>query len=168
MTENISWDTYFMTLVYVVSMKSKDQSTNIGAVVVGPDNEIRTTGYNSFPRGINDNVPERQIPDEKYFWFAHGEKNAIDNASRIGVSLKNCIMYTQATPCMDCARSIVQSGIKEVVIHSLWEDKIGDIWKKNAKRTRQLFNEAGVNLRVFDGSIISEICGYCRKEKIEL
>ncbi len=70
----MNWDKYFMSLVYLVALKSKDKRTKIGAVIIGPDNEIRSTGYNSFPRGIDDNVPERQIPDEKYFWFAHAEK----------------------------------------------------------------------------------------------
>lgn len=67
--ELVSWDDYFMTMVYLVAMKSKDESTHIGAVIVGPDNEIRSTGYNSFPRKMNDGLEERQKRPQKYFFF---------------------------------------------------------------------------------------------------
>lgn len=165
---NLSWDSYFMSLVYLVAMRSKDQSTNIGAVVVGPDNEIRSTGYNSFPMGINDNKPERQERPEKYYWFAHAERNSVDHAARIGVPLKNCTIYTQGVPCMDCARSIVQSGIKKVVIHKQWGDGWSTKWSENAKRTKELFDEAGVELQFFDGHIVKEIYGFCNGQRMEL
>ena len=165
--EGLPWDKYFMSMVYLVAMRSKDKSTNIGAVIVGPDNEVRSTGYNSFPMGIDDNLSERQERPEKYYWFAHGEKNAIDHAARIGVSLKGCVMYTQGIPCMDCARSIVQSGIRKVVVHSKWEENsTAKKWSDNAIRTVQLFKEAGVELEYFKGDIITNLYGYCREKKI--
>jgi dCMP deaminase len=61
----MDWDTYFMELIYHIAAKSKDGSTKVGCAVIGPDNEIRSTGYNSFPRGINDNIPERHERPEK-------------------------------------------------------------------------------------------------------
>lgn len=164
--ESISWNSYFMSLVYLIALKSKDQSTKIGAVIVGPDKEIRSTGYNSFPMGINDNVYERQQRPEKYYWFAHAEKNSIDHAARIGVSVKGCTLYTQGTPCMDCARSIVQSGIKKVIVHLDWDEKMNMKWKENAKRTKQLFSEAGIEYIKISPEIINELYGYCSEERI--
>ena len=79
------WVEYFRELAHTVKKKSKDKNTQIGAVIVGTDKEIVSTGYNSFPRGINDGVSERQERPEKYHWFEHGERNAIYNAARIGV-----------------------------------------------------------------------------------
>jgi dCMP deaminase len=161
----MDWDEYFMSMVFLVAMKSKDQNTKGGAIIVGPDNEIRSTGYNSFPRGLNDNIPERQERPEKYYWFAHAEENAILNAARIGVSVKNCKMYTHGMPCMNCARMIVQSGINEIIISKKWcEDNYG-VWEDHAKRTKILFQECGVNIRFYDGHIIDKIV--CKKDKKE-
>jgi dCMP deaminase len=142
----LDWDSYFMNMVYLVAMKSKDKSTHIGAVIVGPDREIRSTGYNSFVRGINDNVPERQDRPEKYFWFEHAERNAIYNAARIGVSTKDCTMYTNGIPCMDCARAIIQAGIKTVIVDKQWDDNNVDVWIEQAKRSLQMFSEGGVGI----------------------
>src|SRR3989338_2955707 len=148
------WDQLFMTMAYLVATKSKDQSTHIGAVIIGPDREVRTTGYNSFPRGINDNVPQRQERPEKYFWFEHAERNAIFNAVRFGASLKGCTLYTNGIPCMDCARAIVQSGIKKVVVDKSWDDQNPPEWREHAVRTLQLFKEAGVKHRFWQGELI--------------
>ena len=79
--------------------------------------KIVSTGYNSFPRGIDDNVAERQERPEKYFWFEHAERNAIYNAARIGVSTKGCTMFlTCDIPCADCARGIINAGIIKVYV----------------------------------------------------
>lgn len=150
----MNWDDYFMNLAYLVAMKSKDSSTHIGAVVVGPDNEVRSLGYNSFPRGINDDVIERQERPEKYYWFEHAERNSIYNATLLGTSLKGCKMYTNGIPCMDCARAIVQAGIKEVIVDEYWDDNNYDIWIENANRTKVLFNESGVKIRFWKGDLV--------------
>jgi len=83
----MEWDDYFLNIAENVKLKSKDKRTQIGAVIVGKGNEIVSTGYNSFPRNINDSIEERQVRPEKYYWFEHAERNAIYNAARIGVSL---------------------------------------------------------------------------------
>jgi dCMP deaminase len=75
--EEISWDQYFMSMAYLVSMKSKDKSTKVGCVIVGPDNEVVSTGYNSFPRLLNDNVAARSERPLKYMFIEHAERNAI-------------------------------------------------------------------------------------------
>lgn len=139
-----------MDMALLVASRSKDPSTKVGAVIVGPDNEVRATGYNSFPRGINDNVPERFERPEKYLWFEHSERNAIYNAARAGIKLKGCRIYTNTTSklcgiCMDCARAIVQSGIVEI-IHQRPADT--GKWGEECKRAHQLFKEAGVKVRI--------------------
>lgn len=113
-----TWDLYFHEMSKLVATRSKDQSTNIGAVIVGPDNEIISTGYNSFPRGIDDYNPDRHERPEKYFWFEHAERNAIFNAARrSGSGLNGCKMYLNCfVPCTDCARAIIQVGIDQVIL----------------------------------------------------
>ena len=145
----MDWDEYLMRLVYTVALKSKDESTKFGAVVVTQDNSIVSTGYNSFPRGLNDNIPERQQRPLKYMYFAHAEQNAVFNAAKIGKSLKNCVMFTQGVPCADCARAVVQSGITKVIVHYQWEKVAKDIfgdWDNSRKITEQMFSECNVTI----------------------
>jgi len=152
----MNWDKYFVSMLYLVAMKSKDQKTQNATIIVGPDNEIRSTGYNSFPRGINDNLPERQERPEKYFWVEHGERNAVYNAARVGISLKGCRAYVTGIPCMDCARGLVQSGIIEIITHTIKKYE-SDLWDEHEKRTLVLLKEAGVSLRQYSGNIISRM-----------
>ena len=161
----VDWDDYYMTMAYLVAMKSKDESTHIGAVIVGPDNEVRSTGYNSFPRGINDDKPERQERPEKYFWFEHAERNAIYNSSLVGVSLKGCKLYTNGMPCMDCARGVVNAGIKEVIIDDEWDKNNYGNWIEQAKRTKILFEESGVTVKYWQGKIL-DIVIYRNRKKV--
>ncbi len=81
-----SWDAYYLRICRHVASRSKDPNTQIGCVIVGPAHEIRSTGYNSFPRGIRDDVPERLGRPAKYLWMEHAERNAIYNAARAGTS----------------------------------------------------------------------------------
>lgn len=148
------WDQYFITFAYYVSMKSKDQRTFVGSVIVGPDNEIRTTGYNSFPRNLNDDVPERQIAPVKYDYFEHAERNAIYNAARYGASLKGCRMYVPWHPCAHCARGIIQAGITEVIIHTKFPGNIKSDWDESKKRGQEMFDECGVKVREWDGELL--------------
>ena len=150
----MNWDDYFMTMVYLVASKSKDRRTHIGAVVVGPKREIRSTGYNSFVRGLDDSVVQRQGKDEKQFWFEHAERNAIYNATLIGSSLVDCVMYTNGIPCMDCARGIVQSGIREVVIDKKWGTTNLDECAEKNRRTLEMFEETQVKLRYHEPEYI--------------
>lgn len=145
-----TWDDYFMTMVYFVASRSKDKRTHIGAVVVGPRKEVRSTGYNGFVRGLNDDVPERHEKEEKQHWFEHAERNAIYNAGR---SLEGCTIYTQGVPCMDCARAIVQSGIVEVVVDKNWPTNSKEEIERN-KRTREMLGEVRVGLREYEPNYI--------------
>lgn len=143
----MDWTEYFLNIAESVKEKSKDRRTKIGAVIVGQDKEIVSTGYNSFPRGINDDVEERQQRPEKYFWMVHGEMNAILNAARIGVSTNGCKMYlTCGVPCSNCGRAIINSGIKEVYCKSEDTTLNREKWDEESSKTRQMFEEAGVKI----------------------
>lgn len=113
----MDWDEFFLGLAEHVSIKSKDRSTKVGAVIVGPDNEVLSLGWNGFPRGVGDD-PEwydnRYNRPDKYEWTEHAERNAIFNAARHGIALRGSTMYTTHAPCASCARAIVQSGITSV------------------------------------------------------
>ncbi len=111
-------------------------------------------GYNGFVRGLNDSVSKRHQRGEKQFWFEHAERNAIYNAGLNGVLLVDCIMYIlKEFPCMDCARGIVQVGIKEVVVDKNWETNTEN-WTERNRRTLEMFEETGVNLRYHEPSYI--------------
>jgi dCMP deaminase len=146
----MNWDEYFINIAEQVKLKSKDKKTKIGVVIVGKDNEIVSTGYNSFARGINDDVDERQERPEKYFWFEHAERNAIYNAARIGVSTLGTTMYmTCGISCADCARAIINSGISKIVLRE-GKGATNLIWQESAKRSMMMFAEAGVIVEYYD------------------
>lgn len=146
----MNWDEYFINIAEQVKLKSKDKKTQIGVVIIGKDNEIVSTGYNSFPRGINDDIDERQERPEKYFWFEHAERNAIYNAARIGVSTLGTTMYmTCGIPCADCARAIINSGISKIVLRD-GKGATNIKWQESAERSMIMFREAGVIVEYYD------------------
>jgi dCMP deaminase len=146
----MNWVDYFRNLTHQIKLKSKDTNTQIGAVIVGKDKEIVSTGYNSFPRGIYDNEPLRQERPEKYYWFEHAERNAIYNAARIGVSTKGCTMYLSCgVPCSDCARGIINAGITRIFVERNDSTK-GPQWRESQERSWEMFKEADVEVRFYD------------------
>jgi dCMP deaminase len=132
-------DKFFISMCWLLATQSKDEKTKLGAVIVGPDGDIKSTGWNSFPRGINDDIEERQERPEKYYWFVHAEHNAILNAGRNGISLKDSILYCSAFPCHNCALAVIQSGITKVVY-----DKILGGWNDSNNRAATMFVEADI------------------------
>ena len=137
----MNWTDYFYNIAQQVKEKSKDERTKVGAVIVGKDKEIVSTGYNSFPRGIVDNKPERQERPEKYFWFEHAERNAIYNAARIGVSTKGCTMYlTCGIPCADCARGIINAGISRIFVTRA-QGPSSQKWQDSSERSMDMFDD---------------------------
>ena len=146
----MNWTEYFLNIAEQVKLKSKDESTQIGAVIVGEDNEVLSTGYNSFPRGMDDSKQERQERPEKYFWFEHAERNAIYNAARVGTALKNSTIYlTSGVPCMDCSRGIVNSGIKVIWCKRICTTKNKEKWEESQLKSIQLLNECGVQVMFY-------------------
>ena len=150
----MNWVNYFRQLANTVKLKSKDKYTQIGVVIVGDDNEIVSTGYNSFPRGIDDKIDSRQERPEKYYWFEHAERNAIYNAARIGVSTKGTTMYLSCgMPCADCARGIINAGIKQIFCERVDVTK-GEHWAESQERSYDMFLEADVDVRFYDNYLI--------------
>jgi dCMP deaminase len=157
----------------IIAEKSKDPSTKVGAVIVGQDNEVVSTGFNGFPRGaidkpgctcleISDNVkiPQQSLVDKakkinaryqrplKYKWTEHAERNAIYNAARIGSSLRGCRIYINSLPpCCDCARAIIQSGINEVIIT---KEDVPERWKEDCSIAIEMLKECGVKILKVD------------------
>jgi dCMP deaminase len=145
----MNWTEYFRQIAHTVKLKSKDESTQIGAVIVGHDHEIVSTGYNSFPRGIDDTRPERQARPEKYYFMTHAEVNSVVNAARIGVSTKGCTMYlTCDIPCCDCTKAIINAGIQEIYCVRGGGAQ-GTLWDEHAKRSLQMLNEAGIKVNFY-------------------
>ena len=139
------WDIRFLKLATHISEWSKDPATKVGCVVVGPDREIRSTGFNGFPRGIQDSDDRLTNRDLKYPLICHAEENAIMHAARIGLALKGCTAYVTWPPCTRCARSLIQAGVSEIVIPSGLE--IPDRWRDDFEMSMGLLREAGVKIR---------------------
>ena len=145
------WDRKYMALALHIAEWSKDRSTKVGCVIVGPDQSIRATGYNGFPRGVGDDVEERHGRPAKYLWTEHAERNALYNAARSGVSVLGCRMYVPWFPCMDCARAIVQSGLAELIaVEPDWADQR---WGEHFVSAKELFEEAGLACTWFDPAL---------------
>lgn len=140
-----------MDVARAVAALSKDRSTKVGVIILGSENEIRSVGYNGFTRGLDDTLETRHERPEKYFWAEHGERNAIYNAARIGIPLSGCTMLIAApvSMCMDCARAVVQSGIKKVILEQE-PDVSTPVWGEHAIRIQQLFKESNVELVFLD------------------
>ena len=111
----ISWDEYFMGIAMLAAKRSKDPSTQVGACIVSPDNIIISTGYNGMPKGCSDDeFPwDREGEETKYPYVVHAELNAILNAN--GRDLRDSRIFVALFPCNECAKAIIQSGVKEVI-----------------------------------------------------
>ena len=139
------WDMRFIELARHISGWSKDPSTKVGCVVVGEDREIRSTGFNGFPRGIDDDPERLADREKKYPLICHAEENAIMHAARIGVSLKDSTAYVTWPPCSRCARSLIQAGIREVVYSS--NEEIPERWLEDFEISTGMLAEANVLVR---------------------
>ena len=137
----ISWDEYFMGIALLSAERSKDPSTQVGACIVSSDNKILSIGYNGAPIGFNDDKMnwsrEGDFLDTKYPFVCHAELNAILNYS--GISLRSAKIYVDLFPCNECAKAIIQAGIKEVIYFS---DKYADT--DIVKASKLMFNQCGV------------------------
>ncbi|MED5271805.1 MAG: dCMP deaminase family protein [Candidatus Thermoplasmatota archaeon] len=142
----MKWDLRFLKLAKHISEWSKDPSTKVGCIIVGEDREIRSTGFNGFPRGIEDTEERLNERAKKYPLICHAEENAIMHAARIGVSLKGCIAYVTWPPCNRCTRSLIQAGINKIVIPEGVE--IPERWSDEFNLSKSMLNEAGVELLI--------------------
>lgn len=137
------WDKRFTRVAQEISAWSKDPSKQIGAVAVNDDRRILATGYNGFPKGIED-IPERyEDRSIKYDLVVHAEMNCIYNATYNGVSLDGATLYVHGLPvCSDCAKGIIQVGIKKVIMPLA---EYPDRWLESFAYSSELFSEAGVD-----------------------
>ena len=137
----ISWDEYFMGVAVLSGMRSKDPNTQVGACIVSQDNKILSMGYNGFPKGCSDDeFPWARVGDpleNKYFYTTHSELNAILNYR--GGSLEGSKLYVSLFPCNECAKAIIQSGIKTVVFADNKYDGTPSV-----EASKKLMNAAGV------------------------
>jgi len=143
----MEWDDYFINMLPYIAAKSKDPNTQVGCIIVGPDNEIRSTGYNSLPRGLNDYVEARFERPEKYMWIEHADRNAIYNAARMGTSISGCRMYLPLHPCHEGARGIINSGISEVIIDNNDNIEYNNRWDDSIRISNNMLVEAGIIVR---------------------
>ena len=139
----IGWDDYFMGVSLLAADRSKDPSTQVGACIVSDDNRILSTGYNGFPMGCSDDEfpwnRDEKLGETKYNFVVHAELNAILNAG--GKSLVGSRIFVSLFPCHECAKAIIQSGVKEVVYLS---DKYNGTVSDNA--SKRMLQSAGVKL----------------------
>lgn len=142
----------FVPAVLAIAQMSKDRSTKVGALALGPGREIRSAGYNGFPRGVNDDVEERHDRPLKLQVTAHAEENAVAQAARSGVSLEGCtLLVSTLYPCSTCARLIIQAGIRQVVALKVDSTRM-ERWADEWEVSKQMFAEAGVEFsEVTDG-----------------
>jgi len=140
-----NWDQRFLNLAKHISEWSKDPSTKVGCVVVGPDREIRSTGFNGLPRGIEDNDERLNNREIKYPLICHAEENAIMHAARIGISLKDCTAYVTWPPCTRCARSLIQAGVSTIIYPK--DIEIPDRWMEDFNLSLNMLKEAKIDIK---------------------
>lgn len=146
-TDYISWDEYFMGVAILSGMRSKDPNSQVGCCIVSQENKILSMGYNGFPMGCSDDEfpweREGDTLDTKYVYVAHSELNAILNYN--GGSLAGAKLYVSLFPCNECAKAIIQCGIKEVIYDS---DKYAELPTTIA--SKRMMEAAGVKYRKYE------------------
>lgn len=141
-TNVLTWDEYFMGLAHLSALRSKDPNTQVGAAIVDENHRVVSVGYNGFPTGVSDDefpwAREGGVLESKYAFVVHAELNAILNSQR---SVKGCTIYVSLFPCNECAKAIIQSGIKRIVYES---DKYNGVDTNIA--SKRMLKAAGVEL----------------------
>ena len=146
----ISWDEYFMGIAKLSALRSKDPNTQVGACIVSEDNKILSMGYNGMPIGCDDdefpwNRDSEDPYDNKYYYSTHSELNAILNYR--GGSLEGAKIYVTLFPCNECAKAIIQCGIKKVIFD---DNKYEDT--SSVKASERMFKSAGVEVEQYERS----------------
>lgn len=145
----ISWDEYFMAVARLAGLRSKDPNSQVGSCIVSTDNKILSMGYNGFPLGCSDDeypwAREGNPLETKYIYVTHSELNAILNYR--GGNLEGAKLYVSLFPCNECAKAIIQSGIKEIIY---LDDKYADT--PSVMASKRMLHSAGVNFRRYEPS----------------
>lgn len=137
----MDWDSYLLGFAEHAAKKSKD-STQVGAILVGPNREVRLTGFNGPPIGVVESEERRERPI-KYLFASHAESGMIAFAARVGIPTEGCTVYTTHHPCAACTRTLIQAGIKRVVFGGGTFQALGD----EIEASTAMFAEAGVEVR---------------------
>ena len=146
MSSSITWRNRYLNLAKHISTWSKDPSRQIGAVAVGSKGEILAQGFNGFPRGIYDTDYRLAYREEKYKYVVHAEMNVIYNASFNGVSLDGADLYVYGLPvCNECAKGIIQVGVKRVFILTSGSNSVPDMWIESWNNSKSMFDEVGID-----------------------
>ena len=149
----LSWDEYFMGLAHLSSLRSKDPSTQVGAAIVDENHRVVSVGYNGLPKGCSDDEfpweREGDVLDTKYAFVVHAELNAILNSKW---PVNGCTIYVSLFPCNECAKAIIQSGIKRIVYES---DKYNGVDTNIA--SKRMLKAAGVELLKLENTISLDI-----------
>ena len=145
-----TWNDYFFNLCEVVSQKSKDPSTKVGAVIVNSGNSVISTGYNGFPIGVDDHDMSRYERPEKYIWTCHAEENAIAFAARNGISTNGATLYCNRLPCCArCTRLTLQAGIKKFIILCDSSNETLERWKEENEIGNKMINESRALMSIY-------------------
>ncbi len=145
----LTWDEYFMGLAHLSALRSKDPNTQVGAAIVDENHRVVSVGYNGFPKGCSDDEfpwsREGGVLVSKYAFVVHAELNAILNSPR---SVSGCTIYVSLFPCNECAKAIIQSGIKKIVYES---DKYAHT--ETTQASKKMLQAAGVELVQLENTI---------------
>lgn len=145
----LTWDEYFMGLAHLSALRSKDPSTQVGAAIIDENHRVVSVGYNGFPKGCSDDeFPWSRsggVLNSKYAFVVHAELNAILNSPR---SVSGCTIYVSLFPCNECAKAIIQSGIKRIVYES---DKYADT--ETTIASKKMLQAAGIELVQLENTI---------------
>ncbi len=145
----LNWDEYFMGLAHLSALRSKDPNTQVGAAIVDENHRVVSVGYNGFPKGCSDDEfpwsREGGVLTSKYAFVVHAELNAILNSPR---SVRGCTIYVSLFPCNECAKAIIQSGIKRIVYES---DKYAQT--ETTQASKKMLEAAGVELVQLENTI---------------
>ena len=145
----LTWDEYFMGLAHLSALRSKDPNTQVGAAIIDENHRVVSVGYNGFPKGCSDDeFPWSRsggVLNSKYAFVVHAELNAILNSPR---SVSGCTIYVSLFPCNECAKAIIQSGIKRIVYES---DKYADT--ETTIASKKMLQAAGIELLQLENTI---------------
>ncbi len=134
--------------------ESSDPRTKVGCIIVGPDGSVRCEACNTYPQGVLEGIKERVEAPAKYFWIEHAERNAIYLSARRGVSTEGCTLVVELTPCVDCARAIIQVGIVQVIVNERRSAQYyGDRYSSEHSIALAMLAEAGVCVRFVSPSV---------------
>lgn len=155
------WDEFYLRLAFIWGNRSCETSSKNGCVVVGPNQVQLSQGYVGMPRGIEPNDRRLNERPYKYFWHEHAERNAINNAARNGIQLKDSTFYITGDPCASCARGIVSVGCKRIVLPTIgyFTNRVNDTpeadWTESLNVAMEMINEALISvIRIDIGSLV--------------